>query len=238
MEKGAKHTEETRRKISDSRKGKLVGKDNPFFGKHHTEESRKKISKNHADFKGEKSPSYGKHPSAETRKKMSEIKKGKPNPNAGNRGKKGADHYHWKGGLVKINCEVCGKEKEVKPSHIKKGWGKVCSATCRGIITVRNMKKKDTSIERAIENELISRNIPYTKQVPLLGITLVDFLLLHDVVIYADGDYWHSLSKTKKRDVNQDFILTFHGYRVFRFTETAINKSVKKCIDKVVKAAA
>jgi len=39
-----KTTEETRRKISQSRKGKCVGEKHPMYGKHLSEESRKKLS--------------------------------------------------------------------------------------------------------------------------------------------------------------------------------------------------
>lgn len=39
---GTKHTEETRRKMSEVKKGKCFGENNPFFGKHHTEEYCKK----------------------------------------------------------------------------------------------------------------------------------------------------------------------------------------------------
>lgn len=46
------------------------GSKNPFYGKKHTEESRKKISENHADFSGENHPMYGKRHSEETREKM------------------------------------------------------------------------------------------------------------------------------------------------------------------------
>ena len=46
-------SEETRRKMSESRKGKGLGKDNPMFGKHHSEETRRKMSE---DRKGENIP--------------------------------------------------------------------------------------------------------------------------------------------------------------------------------------
>ena len=44
---GLHHTEtqETKEKISNSRKGLMVGKDNPFFGKKHTKETLEKIQK-------------------------------------------------------------------------------------------------------------------------------------------------------------------------------------------------
>ena len=58
---GKKHSEETKRKISEATKCE----NNPMYGKHHSEESKKKISEAHK----------GKHPSEETRKKLSEAKK-------------------------------------------------------------------------------------------------------------------------------------------------------------------
>ena len=39
---GKKHSDETKKKISDSRKDKYFGENNHFYGKHHTEEARKK----------------------------------------------------------------------------------------------------------------------------------------------------------------------------------------------------
>lgn len=42
----------------------------------------------------------------------------------------GDKHPSWKGGLVIIKCAFCGKEKEVRPDLIKKGWGKYCSQSC------------------------------------------------------------------------------------------------------------
>jgi len=43
---GKHHSEETKLKISDSKKGKNSGPKNHFFGKTHTEETRQKISSN------------------------------------------------------------------------------------------------------------------------------------------------------------------------------------------------
>lgn len=82
---GKKHTEESRRKISESNKGKKRTKEqkeriSKALKRREvtwtvSEETRRKRSE---DFKGEKNPNYGKHPSEETRKKMSEAKLGKP----------------------------------------------------------------------------------------------------------------------------------------------------------------
>ena len=68
---GFKHSEETKKKISEARKGK---------GKPLSEETRRKMSEAN---KGENHPMYGKPRSEETRKKISETLKGKNNPNYG-----------------------------------------------------------------------------------------------------------------------------------------------------------
>jgi len=70
--RGRKHTEETKKKISEKNTGLLVGELNPFYGKKHTEEELQKMSENHKDMNGENNGMYGKNHTEETRKKMSE----------------------------------------------------------------------------------------------------------------------------------------------------------------------
>ena len=60
MRKNYHHSKETRKKISEARKGKLMGKDNPRFGKN----------------KGIDHPFYGKHHSEKTKRKWSALRKG------------------------------------------------------------------------------------------------------------------------------------------------------------------
>lgn len=234
MIKGSHLSKDHKRKLSNVNKGK-----------HHSEESKRKMSKlkkgckfseEHKKKIGEanKGNKYrlGKKHSEETKQKMSESKKGEKHPQFGKTGKK---NFNWKGGKVKIVCKVCNKEKLYPQSQIKIGNGMFCSCRCTRIWRNKHQKNHDTDIERLVEDELIRRDIPYTKQVALLGITLIDFLLPNDTVIYADGTYWHSLQGKKEKDMNQDFMLTFYGYKVFRFRETEIKKSSKKCIEKVLK---
>ena len=42
--KGKHRSEETKKKLSEANKGKYLGKDNPFYGKHHSDELKKKLS--------------------------------------------------------------------------------------------------------------------------------------------------------------------------------------------------
>ena len=67
---GRKHSEETRKKQSEVKKGI----NNPNYGRKHSEETRKKMSE---ALKGTNNPNYGKKLSEETRKKLSEAFKGR-----------------------------------------------------------------------------------------------------------------------------------------------------------------
>ena len=74
-----KVAESTRQLMSQLRKGKFVGADNPNYGRKHTPEERKKMSERMmGKYVGEKHPRYGKHPSEESRKRMSEARKSSP----------------------------------------------------------------------------------------------------------------------------------------------------------------
>lgn len=55
------HTEESKQKMSMTKKGMYVGEKNPMYGKKHTEESKKKISeKKQGKYSGENNPMFGK----------------------------------------------------------------------------------------------------------------------------------------------------------------------------------
>jgi len=51
---GKHHSEETKQKISENRKGKACGKNHPFYGKHWTEEEKTQISNNRKSKGGKK----------------------------------------------------------------------------------------------------------------------------------------------------------------------------------------
>ena len=73
---GQKRSEETRRRISESKKGE----NHPNFGKHLSKGTRTKISeanKSRVSFSGENHPLYGKPRDEETRKKISEALSGR-----------------------------------------------------------------------------------------------------------------------------------------------------------------
>lgn len=73
---GRRHTEETKRKISEANKGNQYAK-----GAKRSEEARKKLSELASSRTGEKNPFFGKTHSEETKKKLAEANRGKLPPN-------------------------------------------------------------------------------------------------------------------------------------------------------------
>jgi Zn-finger protein len=96
--KGKHHTEESKKLMSENRKGINVGQDNPQFGKPLSEEHKAKISKTRIErgigrgenchfygvhLRGDLSPNFGRKVSDETKQKLSMAMKGKPAWNKG-----------------------------------------------------------------------------------------------------------------------------------------------------------
>ena len=73
--KGMKFSDEHRQNLSDAKKGKYTGKDHPMYGKHPTKETRHKLSESHKGIK----------------QSIESIEK---------RIRRGEDHYNWQGGIT------------------------------------------------------------------------------------------------------------------------------------------
>ena len=207
-----KRTNEHKRKITEGMMGHVT-----------TNETRKKISDSH-----KANPQrywLGKKRSIEDRKKMSLgiTRNGRPYTPQSEETKK------------KHSISMMGKNKYPKTEEHKQKIREY-------VIAHPNLKRKDTKIELKVEVELKKRNIIYQKQVPLCKIANVDFYLPDDkIIIQCDGCYWHDCpehclndnTKIKDRDKKQDIVLKSNGYKVYRFWEHEINKSVEECINSI-----
>jgi len=100
------YSEETKRKMSTTKKGTHLGPSNPFFGKRHSEETKRKISLANKGKPGH-TLNKGRKASEESKHKMSLSHKGRK---AWNKGLKGA-YTHSEGSKSKIGLANKGKLK-------------------------------------------------------------------------------------------------------------------------------
>lgn len=128
-------------------------------------------------------------------------------------------------------------------THDAANKGKRLSEETKQKIREARLKQKlptrDTSIEVLMRNELLRRNVIFQEHVSVCGICLPDVVLSRPkVAIFCDGGYWHSREfdngKRWVHDRKVDDVLTKNGWKVLRFWETEINKSVEDCVDQVM----
>ncbi|GAG53584.1 unnamed protein product, partial [marine sediment metagenome] len=84
--------------------------------------------------------------------------------------------------------------------------------------------KEPTSIEKKVYDELKARGLLFETQKLINGRFLVDaWIPSLNLIIEADGDYWHGLDRVKKRDKAKNAYLKTCGFNLLRLTETEIN---------------
>ena len=179
------------------------------LGRRHSEESKKKMSK----------AATGKHPSEETRRKMSVAHKGQ---------------IPWNTGKPRSQ----ETRQKIRESRIGKTLSKETRQKLREARLRQKPPTRNTSIERFLHEELDQRNISYQTHLPICGVCQPDIVFQEEkIVIFADGDYWHSKEFKNgtawEKDRRQDKILRENGWKVFRFWGHEIRENVGACVDRV-----
>ena len=124
----------------------------------------------------------------------------------------------------KKQCENCSIPLVIKCRRdvVRKRF---CSRYCRAIFNRPNQKMANTGIELKIKGFLENQNIKFEPQPNIDGIVNADFLVYPNIVIFADGDYWHNLPKAIKRDKFVNEQLHKNNYITLRFKEKDINNN-------------
>ena len=151
---------------------------------------------------GEKNNMYGKHPTA------------------WNKGKKGLQ-VAWNKGK-KFSEEIRQKMRDAHKNNPKYQIAMKKNGL-KGLIAQQNMKEP-TSIEKIVYDHLLLKGILFEKQKLINGKFIVDaYIPSLNLVIEADGSYWHSLDRVKGKYKAENAYLTKCGFNLVRLSEDEIN---------------
>lgn len=134
-----------------------------------------------------------------------------------------------------------GKQKSpIHKAHISIGRSKMLARSPDLISKLRNhrlkqvLPTKDTSIERAIEDELSAREIGHYKHFSILGRCQADKAFPDfKLAIFLDGDYWHRRKDVLEKDERINNLLRDKGWTVLRFWEAEIKRDPKSIVNKI-----
>lgn len=134
------------------------------------------------------------------------------------------------GGGIERECLVCGKKFRASQKIVKKGFGLFCCRACY------HRHVGPSSVEHRLAHELDRMGISYLTTQFILG-SEVD-ILVGNVPIFCDGDYWHNLPGRPEHDLKVWDKLTRAGYIPLRFWESDISEDVVECVREILTAVA
>lgn len=90
-------------------------------------------------------------------------------------------------------------------------------------LSIQQNSKKPTSIEKTLYDYLLIKGFLFERQKLINGRFLVDaYVPSLNLVIEADGNYWHSLDRVVKKDKAENAYLTKCGFGLLRLSENEI----------------
>lgn len=208
-------------KVSETHKQKLklIHLGNKYaLGYKHTKEARQKMS-------------VAKHNMTEETKQKLRIKRyeQKTEPALG--------YKHTKETKQKMRLAKLGKKhskehnQKIKLANTGKKHAEKTKQKLRVIRSKRIFPFKDTKPERMMQLALTLEGIKFKKH-KLIRIDKfyhqVDIFIEPNICIEVDGDYWHNLPDTIRRDLEVNAILTENGFYMLRIREKTIMNDIGK----------
>lgn len=134
---------------------------------------------------------------------------------------------------VRLNSDVIEKIRDSVNKHYEEH--PETKVALRKARLKQTFPAKDTTIEIALQEELVRRGIVYDKHLPVLGLCQPDIVFPQQkIAVFADGDYWHTKDeKVRQKDKFQNSILKANGWVVLRFWEHEIRQDVSSCVDQI-----
>jgi very-short-patch-repair endonuclease len=90
---------------------------------------------------------------------------------------------------------------------------------------------RTSSLEVAVAAELKQRGEPFEVQRRFHWYVVDFYLPERNLVIEADGAYWHSLPNVQRTDKAKNGYMRSHGINLARLTEEAIRADVRAAVD-------
>ena len=91
-----------------------------------------------------------------------------------------------------------------------------------------------TSIEILLRDEFNRRNFQFEMHKTMFGRFQPDFVFSDvNLIVQADGEYWHSLPNRIKDDCEFNAKAKDEGWEVIRFTDSEIKNDLIKCVERV-----
>lgn len=145
-----------------------------------------------------------------------------------NKGVKGLQPWHNISGLTgHLKGAPLSKEhkKSISLAHKKLNRDKEYFRKMGNLGVLKQSRSKEpTGIEKKLYQELKSRGLLFEEQKLINGRFLVDaYIPSLNLIIEADGDYWHKLDRVQKKDKAENAYLTECGYNLLRLSEHEIN---------------
>jgi very-short-patch-repair endonuclease len=110
------------------------------------------------------------------------------------------------------------KGKSKSPEHAIK-----CKENRLKGLLKQQHSKEPTSIEKTLYNYLLLKGILFERQYLVNGRFLVDaYIPSLNLIIEADGKYWHDIDRVVKKDKAENAYLTKCGFKLIRLTENEI----------------
>ena len=120
---------------------------------------------------------------------------------------------------TRVKISESNKNKELSTSKLKQ----LRKNGLRGLLKQQS-SKEPTSIEKKVYDYLVLKGIIFEKQKLINGKFIVDaYIPSLNLVIEADGSYWHGLDRVVKKDRAENAYLKKCGFNMIRLTEEEIN---------------
>ena len=146
---------------------------------------------------------------------------------------KGKWASNWQGGGIECECEICGRKFKIQKSRYKKhGKAKCCSMEC--LYEWYKNPETMTNIEKEVFQVLEKLEIDFEPQKSIDSWRFDFYLPELNLIIEADGDYWHKRPEGVARDKAKDRWCNKNNYNIEHIWVSDIKEDAEKYVKQAI----